>query len=153
MVAEDYDMMRRFVKAGLKAHHLSEALHIRRMRSDNISRTANVHKAKNHFDVVKRFTDTFRYDELFPDVAWDKIRPEMRQLHAKCLAAVNCVAIGRTYVEANSPIYAKTAFELACSELNNCVRMDPNNSQLHQLLQQCESVRARYEKTLPQTVC
>jgi glycosyltransferase involved in cell wall biosynthesis len=153
MVAEDYDMMRRFVKAGLKAHHLSEALHIRRMRSDNISRTVNVHKAKNHFDVVKRFTDTFRYDELFPDVAWDKIRPEMRQLHAKCLAAVNCVAIGRTYVEANSPIYAKTAFELACSELNNCVRMDPNNSQLHQLLQQCESVRARYEKTLPQTVC
>ena len=153
MVAEDYDMMRRFVKAGLKAHHLNEALHIRRMRSDNISRTANVHKAKNHFDVVKRFTDTFRYDELFPDVAWDKIRPEMRQLHAKCLAAVNCVAIGRTYVEANSPIYAKTAFELACSELNNYVRMDPNNSQLHQLLQQCESVRARYEQALPQTVC
>jgi len=153
MIAEDYDMMRRFVKAGLKAHHLSEVLHIRRMRSDNISRTVNVHKAKNHFDVVKRFTDTFRYDELFPDVAWDKIRPEMRQLHAKCLAAVNCVAIGRTYVEANSPIYAKTAFELACSELNNCIRMDPNNSQLHQLLQQCESVRAKYEKALPQTVC
>jgi glycosyltransferase involved in cell wall biosynthesis len=31
LVGEDYDMMRRFVKAGLRAHHLGDPLHLRRM--------------------------------------------------------------------------------------------------------------------------
>jgi len=142
MIAEDYDMMRRFVKAGLKAHHLREALHIRRIRSDSISITANVDKAKNHFDVIRRFTDTFSCEELFPDVEWDKIPPQARQLHAKCLAAATSLALGQAYVKSKSPVYAQTAFGQARSELNDCLKMDPTNKQVRQLLRKCEFARA-----------
>lgn len=148
LVAEDYDMMRRFVKSGLKAHHLNEALYLRRIKSDSLSAAHTAEKAKCHFDVLKRFSDTFSHDELFGDVGWDRIPAEMRSLHAKCLAAVNCVAIGRTYVQSNSPIYAQTAFGLACSQLNDCTRMHPNNQHLRQLLQQCESVRNTFKQAL-----
>ncbi|MHC4571765.1 MAG: glycosyltransferase [Planctomycetota bacterium] len=152
-VAEDYDMLRRFVKAGLKAHHLREALHIRRMQSDNISRTANIDKARNHFDVVKRFTDTFRYDELFPDVEWEKIAVEGRQLHAKCLAAVTCLALGQAYIKSNLTIYAQTAFGQARSALNECLKMDPGNQQVQQLLRRCEFARAGQAEAVQQAVC
>ncbi|TET69782.1 MAG: glycosyltransferase, partial [Candidatus Aminicenantes bacterium] len=127
LIGEDYDMMRRFVKAGLKAHHLSEPLHLRRMYADSLSRNCSAQKAKSHFDVVKRFTDTFTYDELFPDIEWDKIAPEMRQLHAKCLTAGTYLAIGQEYVKTNAPECSRIAFDLACSELNDCVKMDPKN--------------------------
>jgi len=142
LIAEDYDMMRRFVKAGLKAHHLSETLHLRRMHADSLSGNCSAQKAKCHFDVIKRYIDTFAYNELFPDVEWDKIAPERRQLHAKCLAAVTYLAIGQDYVKSNSPIYAKTAFESACSELNGCLKMDPGNQRVQQLLQRSELARA-----------
>jgi len=151
-VAEDYDMIRRFVKAGLKAHHLSKPLHLRRVRHDSLSRTTTVDKARNHFDVVKRFTDTFAYDELFPGVAWDKIPSEMRQLHAKCLAAVTYQAMGQACIEANSTISAKTACELACSELNDCLKMDPGNQRIRQLLQKCEFGRQKYDERVLQAV-
>jgi len=153
MIAEDYDMLRRFVKAGLKAHHLREALHIRRMQSDNISRAANIDKARSHFDVLKRFTDTFRYDELFPDVEWDKIPLEGRQLHAKCLAAATCLALGQAYIKSNLPIYAQTAFGQAKSELNDCLKMDPANLQVQRLLRKCEFARVGQAEAVQQTAC
>jgi glycosyltransferase involved in cell wall biosynthesis len=152
LVGEDYDMVRRFVKCGLKAHHLKEALYLRRMKSDSLTAIHTVQKAKCHFDVVKRFADTFRHDELFPDVGWEKIPAEMRPLHAKCLMAVDWVAIGRTYIEVNSPIYARTAFDLACSQLNDCVKIAPYDPRIRQLLQQCKSVRTGFEQALQQGV-
>jgi glycosyltransferase involved in cell wall biosynthesis len=152
LVGEDYDMVRRFVKGGLKAHHLKEALYLRRMKSDSLSATHTAQKAKCHFDVIKRFADTFSHDELFPDVGWEKIPAEMRPLHAKCLMAVDWVAIGRTYIEVNSPIYARTAFDLACSQLNDCVRIAPYDPRIRQLLQQCKSVRTGFEQALQQGV-
>ncbi|HDZ69372.1 MAG TPA: glycosyltransferase, partial [Phycisphaerales bacterium] len=152
-MAEDYDMMRRFVKKGLKIHHLRAALYLRRMTTDSLSRNFTARKAKSHFEVVERFADTFAPDELFPDVAWEKIAPERRQLHAKCLAAVTCLTIGRAYVKSNAPIYAKTAFEQACSKLRDCLKMDPGNQQFQQLLQECEFVRAKYAEPVRQVVC
>jgi glycosyltransferase involved in cell wall biosynthesis len=152
-MAEDYDMMRRFIKADLKAHHLKGALYIRRLTSDSLSRNFSLENAKFHFDVVKRFTDTFRYDELFPDVAWDKIPSELRQLHAKCLAAVTFLGIGQTYVETKSLNYARTAFELACSELNNCLQTDPGNLRVRQLLEKSELARSRCSESAPQAAC
>ena len=152
-VGMDYDMMRRFVKAGLKEHHLGEPLHLRRMHTDSLSRDHTAQKAKSHFEVIKRFTDTFAYDELFPDVAWDKIAPERRQSHAKCLAAVTYVAIGQAYIKSNSPVYAKTALGQACSELTGCLKIDPGNQRVRQLLQKCEFARARCEDAVQQAVC
>jgi glycosyltransferase involved in cell wall biosynthesis len=151
-VGMDYDMMRRFVKVGLKEHHLSEPLHLRRMHADSLSGNQSAQKAKSHFEVVKRFIDTFAYDELFPDVAWDEIAPQMRQLHAKCLAAGTYLAIGQDYVKTKATECSRTAFDLACSELNDCVKMDPGNQDLRQLLQKSKLIRARYTEALQQVV-
>ncbi len=154
MIGEDYDMMRRFVKAGLKAHHLSEALHLRRVQSNSLSRNLTAENAKLHFEVVKRFTDTFTYDELFPDVDWDKIAPEMRQMHAKCLAAMTYLAIGQEYVKSSSPaVYAKVSFEQACSELRSALKMNPENERIRQMLQKCELGKQKYTEQIQQAVC
>jgi len=152
LVGEDYDMMRRFVKHGLKIHHLKGALYLRRMTSNSLSRNCSAQKAKSHFDVVKRFTDTFTYDELFPGIEWDKIAPEIRQLHAKCLTAGTYLAIGQEYVKTNATEYSRTAFDRACSELNDCVKMDPENQGLRQLLQKSKIIRARYTEAPQQVV-
>jgi hypothetical protein len=152
LIAEDYDMMRRFVKHGLKIHHLKGALYLRRMTSGSLSRNYSTQKAKCHFDVIKRYIDTFTYDELFPDVAWDQIALEMRQLHAKCLTAGTYLAIGQEYVKTNAPEYSRIAFDLACSELNGCVKMDPENQDLRQLLQKSKLIRAKYTEAPQQVV-
>jgi hypothetical protein len=153
LVAEDYDMMRRFVKSGLKAHHLKAALYLRRMTLDSLSGNPTIQKAESHFDVFKRFVDTFAYDELFPDVAWDKITPHKRQLYVKCLTAVTCLAIGLSYVKSNSPVCAKTAFDQAYLDLKDCLKVEPNNKLFQQLLHKFELVHAEYAQTMQQTVC
>ena len=152
LVGEDYDMMRRFVKAGLKAHHLSAPLHLRRMHADSLSGNQSAQKAKSHFEVIKRFIDTFAYDELFPDVAWNEIAPQMRQLHAKCLAAGTYLALGQEYVKTNATECSRIAVDLACSELNDCVKMDPGNQDLRQLLQKSKLIRAGYTEAPQQVV-
>jgi len=152
-IGMDYDMIRRFVKAGLKEHHLRKTLHLRRILPQSLSRSVNIDKARDHFEVVKRFTNTFSYDELFPDVAWDKIPTKLRQLHAKCLAAVTCLAIGQAYVKNNSLNYARTAFGLACSELNSCLQTDPGNMRVRQLLKKSEFARSRCSESAPQAAC
>jgi len=152
-MAEDYDMMRRFVKEGLKIHHLNGALYVRRMTNDSLSRNFTAENASFHFDVVRRFTDTFSYDELFPDVNWEKIAPERRQLHAKCLAAVTLLAIGHAYIKSNAPAYVKTAFEQARLELEDSLKIDPANQLARQLLQKCELARAGYEQPAQADIC
>lgn len=150
-IGMDYDMIRRFVKAGLKEHHLRKTLHLRRILPQSLSRSVNIDKARDHFEVVKRFTDTFAYDELFPDVAWERIPAEHRQSHAKCLAAVTFLGIGQAYVKNNALNYAKTAFDRACSELNECIEMDPGNQRVRQLLKKSEFARSRCSE--PQAAC
>ncbi len=152
VIGGDYDMMRRFVKNDLKIHHLDGALYLRRMTSNSLSRTFNAQKAKCLFEVVKRYTETFTYEELFPDVAWDEIAPQIRQLHAKCLAAGTYLAIGQDYVKTKAVEYSRTAFDKACSELNDCVTMNPENQELRQLLQKSELIRARYTEVPQQVV-
>lgn len=154
LVGEDYDMMRRFVKAGLKARHLGEALHLRRMQPNSLTRNYSAQKAKCHFDVVKRFTDTFTYEELFPDVAWHEIPPDTRQLHAKCLAVVTYLAMGQDFVKSNSPnTYVQMAFKAACSQLSECLRIDPDNWKIRQLLDKCKRGEQKYDEGIQQAVC
>ncbi|MFB0552155.1 MAG: glycosyltransferase [Phycisphaerae bacterium] len=152
VIGGDYDMMRRFVKNDLKIHHLDGALYLRRMTPNSLSRTFNAQKAKCLFEVVKRYTETFTYEELFPDVAWDEIAPHMRQLHAKCLAAGTYLAIGQDYVKTNATECSRTALDHACSELNDCVKMNPGNQRLRQLLRKSELIRARYTEVPQQAV-
>ncbi len=153
LVAEDYDMIRRFVQNCLKAHHLKGSFYLRRMTRDSLSANSTEQKAKHHFEVFKRFTETFRYDELFPDVQWDKVAPDRRQVWAKCLTAVTCLSIGSAYMKSNSPQCAKTAFNLACSELEDCLQADPDNRILQQLLRNSQLIRARFMQTEQQAAC
>jgi len=76
----------------------------------------------------------------------------MRQLHAKCLAAGTYLAIGQDYVKTKATECSRTAFDLACSELNDCVKMCPENQDLRQLLQKSKLIRARYTEALQQVV-
>jgi len=142
LVAEDYDMMRRFVKQGLKMRHISEALHWRRMTDNSLSRQFSGEKAASHFKVIQRFTETFTFDELFPDVDWDATPVEQRQLLAKCRVAVVYLGIGNEYIKTGTADYGRMAFDLACEQLRRCLEIEPENPQVRQLLQKCESIRA-----------
>ena len=151
LVGEDYDMMRRFVKAGLKCHHLGEALHLRRMQPNSLTRNYSARKAKCHFDALKRFPGTFTDEELFPDVSWGQIPAETRRLHAHCLAVTTYLAIGQDFAKSNSPnVYVEMAFEAACSQLNECLKIDPDNREIRQLLHKCERGRQQYGRATPQ---
>ncbi len=115
------------------------------MTNNSLSKQYSIQKAKCHFEVIRRFTDTFTYNELFPDVAWNEIEPRIRQLHAKCLIAGTYLALGQEYVKTNNLVeYSKTAFDRACSELNDCIKMDPENQALQRLFQKSQLIRARY---------
>jgi glycosyltransferase involved in cell wall biosynthesis/radical SAM superfamily enzyme YgiQ (UPF0313 family)/ADP-heptose:LPS heptosyltransferase/ubiquinone/menaquinone biosynthesis C-methylase UbiE len=151
IIGEDYDLMRKFVKEDLKFYHLPENLCLRRIVDSSLSRKFSAEKAKSHFDVVKRYSDTFACEELFPDVDWNKIAPEKRKLQAKCLSAVTCFTIGQSYVK-TAPVYAKTAFDQACSELDECSRMDPANPHVQQLLRKCEVVRSQCVQAVQEAV-
>jgi hypothetical protein len=153
-VGEDYDMMRRFVKAGLKLHHLPETLHLRRIQPNSLTRTRSAKKAQSHFSVVKRFCETFTPDELFPDVPWHEIPAGERPLQAKCLVVSTYLAMGQDFVKSNAPnVYIKLAFEEACSQLNDCLKIDPGNWEIAQLLDKCERGRRKYDQPAQQAAC
>jgi len=107
-------------------------------------------EAKYHFEVFKRFAGTFACEELFPDIAWDRIASHRRQLYVKCLTAVTCLAIGQSYVESNSPVCAKTAFEHAYSDLKDCLKMEQDNRLFQQLLHKFELFHAEYAPAMQQ---
>ena len=139
-------MIRRFVKHGLKAYHLKGPLYLRRMTGNSLSRSHSLQKAKCHFNVVKRFTDTFTYSELFPDVTWDEIPQDKQQIHAKCLVVATYLAMGEDFLRSNSSrIYVKMAFEEACRQLHECLKIDPDNWEIRQLLNKCEHGRQKYD--------
>jgi glycosyltransferase involved in cell wall biosynthesis/predicted SAM-dependent methyltransferase len=150
IVAEDYDMIGRFVKHGLKAYHLPAALYLRRLTIEGLSRKFNAAKAKSQFEAISRFTGTFTPEELFPDVQWDKLPSEQRPLLAKCKAAIVYLAIGQEYAKTGAEEYARAAYDLACSEIGECLKIDPENNQVRRLSNSIESVRGRYYQPLEQ---
>jgi glycosyltransferase involved in cell wall biosynthesis len=154
LVGEDYDMMRRFVKQGLKASHLKRALYLRRMVSDSLSRNFTSQKAECLFKALERYADTFDYYELFPDVDWEKISPERRKLHTRYLVAATYLAIGQLHVKTSSlPVYDEMANEYAGKELLEYLKSEPINRQVRELLRKCEIGKRKYGEKIPQTVC
>jgi len=147
LVAEDYDMMRRFVKKGLKMRHLGDTLYLRRMTPDSLSRKTSSQKADSHFEVLRRFTETFSYEELFPEIDWDKIPRELRHPHFRSMVAQAYLVIGKAYVQSNAPALTETACRYASSELKQCLQMEPGNEQLKGLFEKCELAGRRYQTT------
>jgi hypothetical protein len=123
------------------------------MTGDSLSRNFTEQKGKCLFEILGRFVDTFEYNELFPDVAWEKITPERRSLNLKCLVAATYLGIGQAYLrDKSSFIYAKVAFEHVLLELNDCLKIDPDNQQAKILLQKCESCRQKCGEQISQAV-
>ena len=152
IMSEDYDMVRRFISHGLRMRHLRAALYLRRLTANSLSRSFNAAKAKGHFDVVRKFTETFTADQLFPDVRWDKLPAEQRLLLAKCKTALVYLGIGEQYLGSKAPDFAEAAFEMACSELKDCLKTNPGNHQVQQLLEKSESIRTGYARTVREVV-
>ena len=113
---------------------------MRRMTDNSLSRKFTEEKAKAHFAVVERFIDTFSYDELFPDVEWEKIEPQRRHLNARCLAAMTIYAIGQSY-SSNAPVYTRIASERAFTLLDDCLRAEPQNALFRKLAKTSELIR------------
>ena len=147
-IGEDYDMMRRFVKAGLKAHHLKAALYYRRLACDSLSRQYSVNKARQHFAIVRSYAEAFLPDELFPEVQWERIPAGIRDLHFKCLVAMNFISLGQSYIETNLPSYAGAALQSAGEQLKDCLKIAPDNQGVKKLMDRCR----RLEESLSQTV-
>jgi len=144
-IAEDYDMIRRFIKHGLVACHLKGDYYLRRIETNSLSRSHTSTKAKSHFDVVKSFTESFGYEQLFPDVQWDKVATENRQMHARFLFALTFMTIGQDYVKTKSPVMAKTGFDYAREQLDKCLEISPDNTKALQLMQKCKQMISQFD--------
>jgi glycosyltransferase involved in cell wall biosynthesis/ADP-heptose:LPS heptosyltransferase len=153
IVSEDYDMVRRFINHGLKMYHLPAALYLRRFTTSSLSKSLNAAKAKSHFDVVRKFMETFTAEQLFPDVRWDKLPAEQKLLLAKCKTAVVYLGIGEQYLGSNAPDFAEAAFEMACEQLEECCKIEPANPQVSYLLEKCRLIRATHLPSDRQLVC
>ena len=126
-------------------HHLSAALYLRRLTTaSSLSRNFNAEKAKSHFDVVRRFTETFTPEQLFPDVQWDRMPAEQKSLLAKCKTALVYLGIGEQYLGSNALDYAEAAFEMASAQLDDCCKIEPANQQVRNLREKCRSIRAKH---------
>jgi len=142
-IAEDYDMIRRFVRAGLKRLHLGEPLYIRRVRPDSLSRSQDEEKSKAHFEVIRRFIDVFDYEELFPGVNWESIDKGRHQIAANYLIASVYRALAHNYSKSNVPYNAALAFGCAVALLKESLQTDPDNNQAKILLDQCENEKGQ----------
>ena len=146
-VAEDYDMLRRFVNQGLRMQHLPGAFYLRRMNTNSNSRSFNAAKAKCQFEAIRRFTETFTPQQLFPDVKWDKLPAEQMSLLAKCKAALVYLGIGQEYQKTDAPDYAQAGFELACTQLDDCCKIEPENQQVRNLREKCLAIREKHSSS------
>jgi glycosyltransferase involved in cell wall biosynthesis/predicted SAM-dependent methyltransferase len=143
-VSEDYDMMRRFVSQGLKVCHLPAAIYLRRPTTGSLSRSFNTAKAKSLFEVIRRLTETFTPEQLFPKVHWENLPVEQKQLLAKCKTALAYLGHGELYLGTNAPDFAEVAFEMACATMDDCCEIEPGNQQVRDMREKCLAIRAKH---------
>jgi len=142
IIGEDCDMMRRFIKEGLRIHRLPEALYLRRLSENSRSRNFNADKAKSQFEAIRRFTETFTPEQLFPDVRWNRLPDEQKILMAKYRTAIVYVNIGNKYLRANVPACASLAYDMACTELDDCCKIAPNYQPFADMREKCRFILA-----------
>ena len=153
IIGEDYDMMRRFVRQGLKMRHLKGALYLRRLNSESLSKNCSQKKAEDLFDILNRYTETFEYRELFPDIDWNNVLPGKEKLYAKCLTAEALIGIGKAYLNSeDTHIYAYMAFEKAKQKYEKCLEMEPENPFIRKIVQQFVLDKVRVDENKMQTI-
>ena len=117
------------------------ALYLRRVNTRSHSRNFNRAKAKSQFEAIRRFTETFTPEQLFPGCAWDKLPAGQKTMLAKCKEAVAYLGIGEQYINSKAPDYAEAAFDMACEQLDDCCKIEPANQQVRNLREKCQSIR------------
>jgi len=147
IVGEDYEMIRRFAKENLKMVHLPAALYLRRVMNGSLSRSFTADKAKSHFTVIDRISKTFTAEQLFPEIKWSTLEPNEKSILEKCKKALAYVGIGEEYIKSNAPDYSAAAFDLACSQLEECCKIEPGNQQVRSLREKCLSIREKHRSS------
>jgi predicted aldo/keto reductase-like oxidoreductase len=74
-------------------------------------------------------------------VRWNEMPASQKLLLAKCRAAGVYMNIGAQYLKTNITNYASAGFELGCTELDQCCKLEPANQQIRTLMEQCRSIR------------
>jgi len=143
-VAEDYDMMRRFAAHGLIARHLAGDFYIRCVRTDSLSRNHTRSKAEMHFGVIRRFIDTFAWEQLFPDASWEGLDSVHRAFQGHYLSAHVFQAIERNYIQNRTPgFYAEVAIDFAIEQLEHCLELSPDNPEILQKIEECRQRKSQ----------
>ena len=76
-------------------------------------------------------------EQLFPDTRWNKLSDEQKILLAKYRIALVYLSIGNQYLKTSAPAYASVAFDMACSELDDCCKIAPAYQQFTNLREKC----------------
>ena len=145
LIDQEYDVMRRFISRGCKAVRLSKALYLQRCQPKSLPKANMLAEATSHFTAVRRWAETFKGEELFPDVVWDNIARNRRGVYLQMLIGATYRTIGRNYVQSQTAINASIAFDLACSALKESLKSEPNNMQAKILLDQCENEKRQLQ--------
>ena len=141
LTGEDYELMTRFVKAGLKAVRLPLSLYKRRMRSSSLSRDGDPAKTPFHFAAIDRLVSTFDHTQLFPDVDWSAVPSDKVAATAKCLIGATLFAMAKNYHAAKKPTSAMQALTRATANLRQSASAGFENAKSRQLLRDCEIFR------------
>jgi|GEM_PF-3900470 len=141
VIGEDFDLMIRFIKAGLAAVHLPAALYLRRLRSDSLCGNMDQPKAESHFRVIDRILRDFDHTQLFPDVNWSTIPSDKVAASSKCLVGVTLLAMAKNYHAAGKPTSALQALDRAVSSLRESSVLDSSSTRPRGLLRECERLR------------
>jgi glycosyltransferase involved in cell wall biosynthesis len=141
LTGEDYELMTRFVKAGLRAVRLPQPLYKRRMRTGSLSRDGDPAKTPFHFAAIDRLVSTFDHTQLFPDVDWSTVPSDKVQASAKFLIGATLLAMANNYRSAGKPVSAAEALARATASLNHCMALGRTDTRLRQMLRECEALR------------
>ncbi len=153
LIGEDYDMMRRLIRQDLKIRYLKGPWYLRRIYDNSLTKCVSQKKADNLFDILERFTNTFEYKELFPDINWNNVLPGKEELYAKCLTAETLIGIGKAYLNSEAThIYAYKAFEKAKQQYEKCLEMEPENPFIQKIVQQFALDKVRIDEDKMQTI-
>jgi len=117
--------------------HLRVPLYLRRMNVLGLSKNYSAAKAKCHFEVIRRFAQTFTPEQLFPEVRWNRLAGAQKELMVKYRTALVYISIGNQYLKTSAQAFASAAFDMAIAELDDCCKKAPAITEFTNLREKC----------------
>jgi glycosyltransferase involved in cell wall biosynthesis/ADP-heptose:LPS heptosyltransferase/predicted O-methyltransferase YrrM len=143
LTGEDYELMTRFIKAGLTAVRLPRAVYKRRMRTGSLSCDGDPNRTPWHFAAIDRLVSSFDHTTLFPDVDWSGIPSDKIAANAKYLIGATMLAMAKNYHAAGKPTSASEALSRATASLKQASVMGRSDGKLRQMFRECETLRRK----------